>query len=1269
MRRFGLTGKELIGSNLFSDVVGLYGSYNERLAEGKAEVESAQKESTDKTESFETDVTKTVDQFAENRETVRDTLHSILKTIGDFLGTLFGGAGQIGTMIFGTIALSNVSDTVQALTGHQKDSFIQDIADLFEAIGGFLGNMALLIGVGAASSYVDHIIEADETAKEQTDQLEDGESKTQKLEERISTIDHIFNKVYELLRNIILIVTSIAVGGYVGEIIGDNKIDAWRDQKGMNYGSDTTSIAENIQAIGEGIQAVASTVGVFMESLFKMVALEALVGLLDNSFFAKGEKTLSTSERMDVLIQRAVEIMGKLGESLGTIMSTSLQPLLGNNFFNSFLGVAVNLATATRDASGKITGGGMKSRFDSYSSTLLAVGSLMESFAGALGTVLTTLSLSELFADFSALDSKLAILERIAKIFTDLLGAVSGIILALSAKDVTNSIQGLNIDLPWLKGKFNGAENTHAAGGLSGWTYAKLFGFTALLGVLVLALSETAMVIMEKHLASASSTIMVAASQIQAVIEAVGRLTPEQTGNAVAALEAVTKMFTEMGKWTEASEYTVKQSMHFRDVLINASMGFEAMSKGLTGFDQQTMISAFESIGKIMEYIKGEQGFDPAEFQGKMSFMQLAGQNFQSTVEAFRYITIGDIGQLAIVKIYFEAFQEIAEILSAIGSLGNFGAGFMAFDSGFNAYSFIEFLAQVRTLSGRDDLKYAFEQIIEALPDSPELLQKLKNFSNSGGGSLGLFTSGIMGLTGALREYQVVMENIGTQNFTDQANALDKIDKLGASLGEKDFNAIGELNANTRLGLFANDVKTLAAGLKELAVVKTDGSEYDFESLATFFERLNRIGVIIDGYSNTVNIGDGFSVFVTQFQSLQTGFSSFVETLSSEKFDKEKLNVTTDFLQNLAAIGGAIPQEMIHLLNRKTFLPDDRNEVTQINSEKLAEFLTNIGTALPTIGTGVASFNKSIHDSGIILTDNQTAEELKVAADFIEQIARAASYMNEGIKLVDFSSAGAFIYTFNELANDLWREDGTGLFNVMAKIFDFANSEEFDATGMRLANEAFSSFGGFAQGLSALLNTGSNISEGQAGGLGSAVEKLFKEGIYGSIQSMPITELQSYAAAFSDLSNALAMNGQTATLVTAIDQAIEALKDKEIQITVTPVWKDGSLAGDLNAPSMTMTPNVTNTYSAATIQNITFPDVQAVRLMPEDMSALTNATRDAATTVAGRVDTMSNTIGGLRVQLDTGVLVGYLVPAINRRMGRDYSNPRYIPVFDYTSVP
>ena len=170
---------------------------------------------------------------------------------------------------------------------------------------------------------------------------------------------------------------------------------------------------------------------------------------------------------------------------------------------------------------------------------------------------------------------------------------------------------------------------------------------------------------------------------------------------------------------------------------------------------------------------------------------------------------------------------------------------------------------------------------------------------------------------------------------------------------------------------------------------------------------------------------------------------------------------------------------------------------------------------------------------------------------------------------------------------------------------------------------------------------------------------------------MSLTELQGYAAAFSDMSNAMTLGGKTSMLANAIDEAIEKMKDKEIQIRVTPIWQWGDTIPENLIPGQTATPSpegISNSYAQNMSYNISFPDVMTVNVASESVNAITAPLVVTGNSIKGAVNNLNTTMSSIEVRLDTGVLVGKLAPRINKYLGRSYTPRTSIHVYSPSTV-
>lgn len=1214
------------------------------VAEGIDKQAGAVEEVSDKiketVENAQSKLTNVTDFFSSNRSDVGSMFGNVLQSIGGWFTSEDGGLGGVATAALMVFGLSKTSNIVGALTGNEKDRFIQDVADLFDALGGFLEKISWLLAVSTVS---DLLSQADES------------------EGKINAVDHIFKKITELLSYIFRWISGIALGSFVGEVAADVGTDIIGDEHKLNYMSDVASPADNIMALGTGLKSLFEGLEKLFTVIIEFLGINYLFEHIDESFFTENgvklEKDGKKLTKFEATIDTAMGIVERVLKSVvGVLIASGVDSLL-YNAGTGWLAGWIFKATSFGDQ------GGLKTRSDSFASSLMGVASFMESILAGISGLLVTVSLMSIFTDFEKVNKQLDLVERCVGFVSTLIYAVSGLLGSVAIKEIGNSLRGLSISQN--ADAFNlstgGKETVSGALKTLGSVGKAVLWVGAFVGLL-LVVADIALIIMEKNIQRAGNVVMTASAQVSAALDAIGKISIPQSINAALAFEVLKEIAGTLQDLGYYGMINKDEAEAFFHVASYVGTGFKSLNDGLQGMNPNTVLEAIKKMKEAWTLFKStenENGFDVNDFQFKAYVLQMAARNIGMASEAFRGITEEDVTQMDVVKRYMTAFNEVASIMAIVNSLGDFGLS-AVFGYGFQP--FISFMTQLSdmgatvkkegdNITGLEELdpeilRGAFTALIDSLPDpntSRDLYDKLLAFTNAGGGNIGLFVNGLTGLNGALTDYQRILSNLNVADFTEQSKALERIDQLG-KISDNDYTFLNGAEANsinTRLGLFANDIISLSGGLAKIGAASrdSDGKDYNLTAVADFVNQLYNVGAVGDGLTNVGATSSNFGEFSASFNLFSDSFSAFVKTMNDNEINPEDLTAISKFINDISTSEAMLFEAGIgaNLLDK----------VFGASGE-----LTIIANSLPGLGTGIHSLYDSVKQDFVDedgKESNLINKVLDTTATFVARLARATTSIN---------SVSSLSYSLKNLAEDLWNTDGTGLFNVLPGLFNYMAGDKINTEGMNATTAVLNSLGEFARRVSAFAYSEYTLST-----FGAELSGAFSELIYPSIQSMPVSEIQAYASAFSDLSNAMTMNGQTATLAQAVDDALNALRDKEIEVRVTPVWNlpDNMPNGPI-APSWGFRPNITNDYSASTIQNIQFPAVQAVSLVPEDLSAITRSASDAGILVSDKVDDMNSALGGLRVQLDTGVLVGQLAPAINRYLGRNYQNPRYIIV-------
>jgi len=1203
---------------------------------------------------------ESTDKEKKNKSIIEDVIGNVFggttavftglgETIGGFIGGLTEKSGPLLTILGVGGTVGGIAKITSSIYGAENKGVIDKIAELLDALGGLIEKVVWLAGLTALVDLYNNANGTD-------------------FNPLVETLNAISSFLTNMITTMVTfsIVTSVA-NGFIQ--IG---ADFAEDKANTTMSADIETVSETMEGIGVGLQSLMNSVSILIDNIWKILATETALELL----LGKGEDEESKMPRLHEAIKLVTECITSLvgGISWESLFPATLMNMLSGGV-NGMVGGAV------------FKWFGLRTRTEPIANSIMAIGDVIQSVLEGVSNILNAITIMSLLTDPNDIREKIALVKDLVGVLPGVFTSIADAVGAIASYKFFNALNGLNIAT---------AETSIAFGGAESLGLAAKVPLFASIALIVLAFADLVGIVVNRNIQRLAPTLYIAGQLIAGAINAFKRVDFGAQNNASESIKTAIDMLNKLGGWgSRPGAKPMENSTLFRDSMSNLALGFDVITRSMNGYDPKStaLVDALDQMNTAWDYFSTAnegKGFDVSDFQGKLSILQLAGQNISSISGSFRGVSEEDVSHVSTVVDFMRNVSEVAQVVSTIYGLGSLGTQMnFGYDAGLGSMmSFLEELSWVGTVSkdeagkitGIEELdpekiRGVFLTMIEALPDpdeNKELFDKLHSFIEAGGGNLGLFVNGFTGLNRALEQYSGIMYTLGTDNFVRQTSALADIDKLGQSL-TTDYKFLGNsgdvANVNTRLGLFASDLGLLAQSMLALGNnvkdINSDGGD-TFGEIADFLHRINNLGAIYEIFNaddgqwyGTNEFGNHLNTFVSDFNSLQAAFGQFCGYLvktDNYDFDITALDAAATFFERLAGVwetlGGAAGKPYVNTVY------DDMYDQFIAQTDRLTRF----AVALPTLGSGLKDFYDGVKE--IPFDDEAAKNNLYEAIDLANEIATKV------YSVIQSTSFDA--YRVQYLAQDLFSTDANnpGLFNVLDDVFDAAKN--FDQTGMANAKTAIESISGIIEPVRSLLQetlTGSSyrlldlvndLHNDKGTGMFDVMSSMFS-GDTGITTKIPLTELQAYAGAFKDLSSALTMSGQAATLAGAIDEAIKSLDGKEIKLVVTPVWNMGDdPSNPLGVPGFGWKPNVTNEYSTNTIQNIQFPDVQTVRLVPEDLNAIRSTVSEAGTQVSGRVGALGTTISGLRVQLDTGVLVGQLVPEIDRRLGRYYSTPRYI---------
>lgn len=927
----------------------------------------------------------TLDQTKKQTSNVGQVISSIPDNLMKLAGPIIA--------IFGASAANKLLSTI---TGREKTTFMDKLVALFDAIGGLFQGMGILIGAVA-------------------------------IGEKISpdSVSKAFNSVKDILWNITAIMGVIGGASWGLDLLGEfgeSKIAShFADMKPNSI----TSVSDNILKFGEAFKD-------FVEGL------KILLGVVETLAF------IDQIMDVDAGVKRAGTLISTLFTSLfgpetGVMLAVSEAMNGANTLLAGWL--------TTQNAPGMSTKNRVTAATDTMSSTMAGIGSLFYSVADGISSIITATAILVPLIPDGKFENVIKLITTVGDVMKSVVGALDILAGIKTVGKISDTISIFGVNSKNAQGII---DKKPSSGSNAFLTAIKGIGIATIAVAALELLGGMALWIIEKNIDNYAKTVYRAMALVKNVIEMINSITPDSTSSAQQIIDSSGGIITSVAAWSWSGD-PIKNANTFRKMGVDLSIGLESLNLATNGYKSGRLMEVFkdlEGAWKYLHFTDGDGKFDVADFQGKISFLERAGQGFASMAQSFRGVTQTDIDNLGIIKTYAGELNTISSLLAGVSAFNVF--------TGFNGKSFVETLLEMSRIGhvikdengevqGLEELdgekiKGYFNEILLALPDDPQLLHKLDAFTAAGGSNIGLFASGLMGLNTALTDYKEIMTQLNTDTFTADTNVLGTIDKLGQQL-DNDYSFLGQStvqNMNTRLGIFATDLRSLAEAFGVLAYSSRDanGVDYNLEPVKDLLTSVNMLGTYIDKGGWTVSLNDNLETYASHFAVIATSVEGLITTIQSFGFNTSDLKPVGDFLVQIAGI------EQI-LTGYQEALPTGNTEIHDLNEHndfvaKSALWMNEFIPLLSTLGQG-------IHDMWAPLKEDKfDFTMLSGAGDFLSDLATFMSAdLYTSIQIMTPEQIGSYTTAFTELKNSVTGVDNaTSLATTIQQIFDQIGDKE-----------------------------------------------------------------------------------------------------------------------------------------------------------------------------------------------------------------------------------
>ena len=1179
-------------------------SFIERLAapffdliSGKAEAEGAD------------EVQKTVEDTKKKSGGIFGMLSKAGGSVADLFQSLFGN--QFFRILGLIFTVKNLSTIVKGISGTKGVG--SQISDIMESIGGIIGSMAKLFlvvglieaigGPGALDHAVDSIIKV---------------------------LDKVFNFFY-----------WIGGGGAVGGILSD-VINAKLDGEGEGL----SNAANIILAIGTGLKSLMEAMLLLVVNLVVYGILDKILGLFDihlmDSLWSMAKMLGVLALAVGVLILAVnLATIGMTDEAKGDLFKNmSKITTILDSLVNAIKWFAIAIIAF------EIFGG-----WEKIGPEVLAIGGMLLLFAAMVGGLiygLIELKKNLIFGNgWSTIGSILSTLGPILLMVILSIAAVAATIV-IAANNMPKDLDN------WALGLLE----------------AGIAVISLVLGSLIKTFTEAAIAAKAVDMAAIGKTfliMLVAIAGVVAIMFAIEKLMKVYTkdmsvlifnlGSDLASFHFMTKGLTlEVFKNAVECLKTViggfqKIMLSFVNTGVVYSMmdcirdSASALSTANTSLKDVT-VDNFKKPKEIFTKIQEASEIDPAVdlLITRCNSIRDSGSSLSIAMSNFSGVTQDSINQVGLVKTYAENVKGLADVLNTIPAVNLINAstvggavGQLTSEISTDKFSITD-TGRIAELDP-EKIKAFFRTMADSMPEK-EVMDKIANFGD--GNNVTSFSMGLTNLTGAVSNYNTALGTVNFDKLALSEQFLTVVDSLGQKL-PTDYSFVDSLSdvaeggKDSRLGKFSNDIQTLGTAIKDYGDAVNSAGAINLIASALFLGKLASIQASLEdksflGFIKSAGVFGGrritLGVFADNVGTIGRAIEGFSTNL--QNYDSAKFSAAVKDLEDIAGLSATLRGVMFDekgqpIMNEVSIIWGLYKKKSADGEDRLSDF----GDVISRIGNGIKLFTESLTDDKGNVPD---MHKFETQVWFLKELAGLSKEFI-GIKFDN--------YGISNLAEDL----GTGA--PGEKIVPFINAfSEVDNTATQNARSAVSVLKDLAWAAISFNKTNGTNSFTAASALASVGTTITKDLLPALLK---LNEPATNNAVYKLIKLHEALSGEVSnSLSIEVNSVVDSINSKVISPTIRPVV-------DLSDPTWTTFtgfngPSVQNRYVMENVNNFKMNDVQNVKMDSADLQNLLTAIGNVGTSVGS----VSNSINGMYVRMDTGALVGQLAGPMDAALGRRY---------------
>ena len=392
------------------------------------------------------------------------------------------------------------------------------------------------------------------------------------------------------------------------------------------------------------------------------------------------------------------------------------------------------------------------------------------------------------------------------------------------------------------------------------------------------------------------------------------------------------------------------------------------------------------------------------------------------------------------------------------------------------------------------------------------------------------------------------------------------------------------------------------------------------EGLTSFFGTMNTLGYVVrqpDGWYEIESTEKYLSAFVTNFQGLQTAFSSLVDDMGKSGFTAEKVELLKGVLQKLVDVGIAFADTFVNerVMNGLIYKAHDSYSP-----------ISQLGSWLQTTGQGIRDFNTALQNSSgeydIDYTKLDSAiESLQKFAEIEHILYGYSRAMLGGDKTVTTTSskgavAGWLLGGYNTEITEA--EYQTQVWNANMKHW---------VDDLFSGNDNMSKIGEGLHKLSEQIKPEDLASLEIASNTMNSLAELFSNFKYTATREITTVDVEGYASAFTQLKQSLLINDEEGgrTLADLITKTMTAANGNTVQVRIAPVIDDSNLGANLPTGL-----DLQNTYSRMINMQLNMKDVQNVHVDAAQIQAIVASNNEIRTGISD----LSAAIRQIKIQVN-----------------------------------